>query len=229
MHSPLISKLLSSLSQLSPSPSTPHESVLGSALVASLASLAYSSTSGGGHIITFACTLPTLGHGALQPRGDESSLHDTDKESTLFLPRNAMWEEIASQAAEEGVGMSMFLGMGVNVDVGSIGACTFGFNFPALAIENNIFIPILKTIYTRIESCRESSIWHGRRPHLPPSIHAFSRHSGAQLTPQAPHHPSNGIQCLHAYSHLFRSSYFSHFRKFLVLSFRRYRFRYFGF
>lgn len=147
MHSPLISKLLSSLSQLSPSPSTPHESVLGSALVASLASLAYSSTSGGGHIITFACTLPTLGHGALQPRGDESSLHDTDKESTLFLPRNAMWEEIASQAAEEGVGMSMFLGMGVNVDVGSIGVCPFSFNFMALAIEKYLHSDFENNLY----------------------------------------------------------------------------------
>ncbi|KAJ3484683.1 hypothetical protein NLI96_g5487 [Meripilus lineatus] len=118
---PLIEKLLTSLSQREEF-TTFGEAALGSALVGGLAAL----SGRGGQIVAFTCTLPTIGHGALTPRGDESTLYDTDKESTLFIPRNDTWENIAVQCSEEGIGVSMFLGMSKVIDVASIGVVASG-------------------------------------------------------------------------------------------------------
>lgn len=75
----------------------------------------------GGHIVTFQCTLPTIGPGALEPLTDESHAYGTDKERTLFLPREQAWRDIAEECSDEGIGVSMFLGMSRTIDVGSIG------------------------------------------------------------------------------------------------------------
>ncbi|KAG0706925.1 hypothetical protein DFH29DRAFT_899078 [Suillus ampliporus] len=90
---------------------------LGGALLAGLASLA----GRGGHIIAFQSILPTTGPGALEPPGDQASLYGTEKERTMFLPRHQTWRDIAEECSEEGIGVSMFLGMSKPIDVGSIG------------------------------------------------------------------------------------------------------------
>lgn len=75
----------------------------------------------GGHIVVFQCTMPTIGPGALEPLTDESQVYGTDKERTLFIPRVQAWRDIAEECSDEGIGVSMFLGMSRAIDLGSIG------------------------------------------------------------------------------------------------------------
>ena len=107
-------------------------SCLGSALTGALAALTAPSpgssskattnhNSGGGIILTFATSLPTVGLGALTPRPDDSNLHDTDNESELFAIRNETWQEIGETCAEDGVGVTFFLGPSAWTDIGTIG------------------------------------------------------------------------------------------------------------
>lgn len=93
------------------------EAALGSALAACLAALAGS----GGQVVVFAAVIPTIGLGALKNPDDDTTLYGTDKEKTLFTPRNGTWEDLAVQCAEEGIGVSMFLGQSRPIDVGSVG------------------------------------------------------------------------------------------------------------
>jgi hypothetical protein len=85
----------------------------------------------GGHIIVFQSVLPAVGPGALEPLGDQTSLYGTEKERTMFLPRHQAWRDIAEECSEEGIGVSMFLGMNKPIDVGSIGT-SFSFLTAAL-------------------------------------------------------------------------------------------------
>ena len=71
--------------------------------------------------MAFAATLPTIGVGLLQPLVDEAAVYGTEKERTLFEPREETWQDIGEQCASEGVGVSMFLGMGRPIDIASIG------------------------------------------------------------------------------------------------------------
>ena len=72
-------------------------------------------------MVAFASALPMVGIGALTPREDETALYDTDKESALFVPRNDVWKEIGEQCSEQGIGVSIFLGMSRPIDVATIG------------------------------------------------------------------------------------------------------------
>lgn len=65
--------------------------------------------------------MPTIGPGALEPLTDESHVYGTDKERTLFVPRVQAWRDIAEECSDEGIGVSMFLGMSRTIDLGSIG------------------------------------------------------------------------------------------------------------
>lgn len=75
----------------------------------------------GGQVVVFAAVIPTIGLGALKNPDDDTTLYGTDKEKTLFTPRNGTWEDLAVQCAEEGIGVSMFLGQSRPIDVGSVG------------------------------------------------------------------------------------------------------------
>lgn len=65
--------------------------------------------------------MPTIGPGALEPLTDETHVYGTDKERTLFIPRVQTWRDIAEECSDEGIGVSMFLGMSRTIDLGSIG------------------------------------------------------------------------------------------------------------
>ncbi|EMD35302.1 hypothetical protein CERSUDRAFT_124650 [Gelatoporia subvermispora B] len=112
----VITKLLSSLGQ-SEEGLEVREAALGSALISSLAALA----GRGGQVVAFAATLPTVGAGALTPPPEETTLYGTDKEKSLFTPRADAWRELGEQCAEQGIGVSIFLGMSQPIDVASIG------------------------------------------------------------------------------------------------------------
>lgn len=96
-------------------------SALGASLRGSLALLARR----GGHAFYFLSSACTIGPGTAEShhRTDESKLYDTDQEKQLFRPSNAMWNELAEEMADEGIGVSAIVATASSsyVDFASLG------------------------------------------------------------------------------------------------------------
>lgn len=88
---------------------------LGSAISAAAAVL----ESQGGHVIAFQSTLPTIGAGSLST--DIPSMVEGENDWKQFGSRDITWNNIGEECAEEGVGVTYFLGMSKPIDIGSIG------------------------------------------------------------------------------------------------------------
>lgn len=73
----------------------------------------------------FQSLLPTIGPGASRTRTDESMLYGTENEKQLYLPIDNFWQDIAEECAQEGIGVSTFLGNSKHIDTASIGICVY--------------------------------------------------------------------------------------------------------
>jgi protein transport protein SEC24 len=116
-------------------PSLPRTSPPPPAYPSTSPSIRISQAGRGGHVLLFQSTLPTVGPGTPRPSpfspassstpparttAAEAELYDTDKEKTLFGPRDAFWGAVGEACAEEGIGVSAFLGASQHADVASL-------------------------------------------------------------------------------------------------------------
>lgn len=72
-------------------------------------------------MVIFQSAIPMIGIGALQGQPNEADMVNTDKEKTLFKPRDKVWRDIAEECAMEGIGINLVLTPSRYIDIGSIG------------------------------------------------------------------------------------------------------------
>jgi protein transport protein SEC24 len=74
----------------------------------------------GGHVVSFVCTLPTLGPGGLVPL-EHSNRDETADDKKSYLPRDIEWNNLGEACADAGVGVTMFMAPAKFLDIASIG------------------------------------------------------------------------------------------------------------
>lgn len=92
----------------------------------------------------------------------EYTSYDPEREKTYFVSRDDTWRDIGEQCAEEGIGVSMFLGMSRPIDVGTIGNCVNG---PFCQVVNSLFPGVVPSItggelffHPRFDSTRDGVV-----------------------------------------------------------------------
>lgn len=94
-----------------------QEAALGSALKTCMTAL----EEHGGQIIVFQSKMPVVGIGKIRGRPDESVLAGTEKEKSLFRPRDLTWPQIGEECALCGVAVNLVLTPDQYIDIGSLG------------------------------------------------------------------------------------------------------------
>lgn len=74
----------------------------------------------GGHVVSFVCTLPTLGPGGLTPL-EPSNRDEASDDKKSYLPRDPEWNNLGEACADAGVGVTMFMAPVKFLDIASIG------------------------------------------------------------------------------------------------------------
>lgn len=74
----------------------------------------------GGHVVSFVCTLPTLGPGGLVPL-EPSNRDEASDDKKSYLPRDPEWNNLGEACADAGVGVTMFMAPVKFLDIASIG------------------------------------------------------------------------------------------------------------
>lgn len=96
------------------------EAVLGAAVQAALAAM----KDRGGKLSIFQTMLASHGPHPLKAR-DETKLLNTDKEKSLYEPQDAAWKKMASQSAEAGVSVDLYVFPNTYVDIATVGKFIF--------------------------------------------------------------------------------------------------------
>ncbi|KAG6841490.1 hypothetical protein C0991_010348 [Blastosporella zonata] len=65
--------------------------------------------------------MPTIGIGRVKDQPIESELFDTDKERTMYKPRDETWTEIGHDLTVDGIGVNIVLAPFKYMDIGSVG------------------------------------------------------------------------------------------------------------
>ena len=74
----------------------------------------------GGHVVSFVCTLPTLGPGGLVPL-EHPNRDEASEDKKTYLPRDIEWNNLGEACADAGVGVTMFMAPVKFLDTASIG------------------------------------------------------------------------------------------------------------
>ena len=74
----------------------------------------------GGHVISFVCTLSTLGPGSLVPLEHPNRDEEWDDKKS-YLSRDIEWNNLGEACADAGVGVTMFMAPVKFLDIASIG------------------------------------------------------------------------------------------------------------